>query len=156
MIYEWKIGSRLNVDAQAVGERLKKIEARAGELTPDLVVKDARKPASPLHGAFEWDDSEAAKQYRLQQAGQILRSIVVSIPGADGEPKVVRAFVNITDGAGYEDVNVVLRTADKRALLLARAKKELEEWRRRYEDFEELVEVVRAIDAVQQRDEAAD
>lgn len=62
----------------AIRERLAKL-ARAGRLTPDQVVADARKPTSPLHDEFEWDDSKAAQKYRLEQARGLIASVEVQI-----------------------------------------------------------------------------
>jgi hypothetical protein len=62
---------------EQVRQRLQALE-RDGRLTPDDVVADAVNPDSPLHGEFEWDDSEAANRYRIVQARQLIRSVVHS------------------------------------------------------------------------------
>lgn len=46
-----------------------------GRITPRDVVEAARSASSPLHGYFEWNDSEAAERYREIQARTLLRSI---------------------------------------------------------------------------------
>jgi hypothetical protein len=63
----------MNGDAkkQKIVDRLAKL-AGDGRLTPDQVVKDARKETSPLHGEFEWDDSVAAHKYRIEQARDLI------------------------------------------------------------------------------------
>lgn len=48
-------------------------------LTPTDVVEDAADDRSPLHALFEWDDGEAARQYRLDQARNVIRTIEVQI-----------------------------------------------------------------------------
>ena len=53
--------------------RLIELEQPDGSITPEVVVADASNPDSPLHGHFEWNDSKAAHQHRLQQARAILR-----------------------------------------------------------------------------------
>lgn len=64
----------------ALHARLEKIRARNnGVLTPDDVVKDARSETSPLHPYFTWDDSEAANQYRLDQARLLIRNVRVEV-----------------------------------------------------------------------------
>ena len=61
---------------EAVRERLAQIEkANGGRLTPDDVVKDAKKPSSPLHAHFEWDVKKAAAQYWLDQARTLITSV---------------------------------------------------------------------------------
>ena len=46
-----------------------------GRLSPEIVVKAATNPKSPLHKYFEWDDSKAAESYRIQQARQIIKIV---------------------------------------------------------------------------------
>jgi hypothetical protein len=50
------------------------IEHNGGEITPKLIVEAARGPDSPLHAAFEWDDSKAAECWRERCARDILVS----------------------------------------------------------------------------------
>jgi hypothetical protein len=42
-------------------------------------VKEARSPTSELHALFEWDDSAAARKYRLDQARQLISSFEITI-----------------------------------------------------------------------------
>lgn len=53
----------------------------AGEetLTARAVVADASDPSSPLHSYFEWDDSVAAKNYRMEQARRLISHVSVEI-----------------------------------------------------------------------------
>lgn len=80
--YAWRDGVRLQrgarVSAQVAGERLEHLRtAASGELTPDRVVADARDPNSPLHPLFEWNETEAAHQYRLVQARSLIRALAI-------------------------------------------------------------------------------
>ena len=77
VIYGWKVGSRVSLDAQATGAHLYKLLKSEHQLTAAIVLRDAKKARSPLHDHFEWDDGEAAQQYRLNQARYVLRSVVV-------------------------------------------------------------------------------
>lgn len=54
-------------------EYLARIEEREGRLTPERVVEDARAEDSPLHSHFVWDDAEAARKHRLDQARALIR-----------------------------------------------------------------------------------
>ena len=55
-------------------QRLLEICTRAGgALTPQAVLDDARDKKSPLHSSFEWNNSEAANKYRLDQARAVIR-----------------------------------------------------------------------------------
>lgn len=60
-------------------ERLRALESGNGVITPDAVVSDAANPESPLHKYFEWDDTEAARKYRIEQARTLIRSVRVEI-----------------------------------------------------------------------------
>ena len=61
-------------------EALKAIAKRdGGLLRPQAVVDAARPESSPLHGAFCWDDTEAADKYRILQAQQLIRSFRVEV-----------------------------------------------------------------------------
>jgi len=64
----------------AVAARLEKIRLNHdGVLTPDDVVKDARRDSSPLHDQFEWDDTVAAGKYRIEQARELIRTVVFTV-----------------------------------------------------------------------------
>ena len=97
MVYQWKEGTRLSANAEKVGMEIEQIKSAK---TPDAVVKKARSSKTELHKCFEWDDSTAAIQYRLDQARYVLRTISivreVEIPGSDTPRKVVvRAYENV-------------------------------------------------------------
>jgi len=65
---------------EAIATRLAEIAAKNdGRLTPDDVLKDAKSVKSPLHDQFEWDDSDAARQWRLGQARTLIRSVKIEI-----------------------------------------------------------------------------
>mgnify|MGYP003421519919 FL=1 len=61
-----------------IANAIRALEKR-GRLTPETVLDTARNPKSPLHDQFEWDDTAAAHQHRLQQARVLIRSVVVNI-----------------------------------------------------------------------------
>ena len=74
-------------------EALKEIAKRdGGLLRPAAVVDAARDEKSPLHGAFEWDDTEAAQKYRLLQAQSLIRSFKVEIE-RNGQTHTVPVFI---------------------------------------------------------------
>ncbi len=50
-----------------------------GRLTAAAVVEEAADPASPLHGHFEWNDTEAARKHREDQARALIRSYKVRV-----------------------------------------------------------------------------
>lgn len=65
---------------EAVKKRLIEIEeANGGRLTPDAVVRDAKRKDSPLHACFEWDTKKAAAAYWIEQARTLITSIRVVV-----------------------------------------------------------------------------
>ena len=77
-------------------EALKEIAKRdGGLLRPQAVVDAARPEDSPLHGAFCWDDTEAARLYRLDQAQRLIRRFTIEIESY-GEQVDVPVFINVS------------------------------------------------------------
>lgn len=87
----------------SVVEHLQEIHDRHGEITPELVLAEASDPRHPLHDRFEWDDSEAARQFRLVQASMLLRVKVWRQPTPDAKPVQVRAFIAQRDVIAEEE-----------------------------------------------------
>ena len=50
-----------------------------GEVKPQELVDTARPTSSPIHDAFEWDDSIAGEKYRLIQADTWIRNVTIII-----------------------------------------------------------------------------
>ena len=142
MVYQWKSGARINADANKAGEMCAQLEAKGNLSAKSLL--DANRPAdAPLHDAFEWDDSIAAEAYREDQARYIIRSLVVVKEQA--EP--VRSFFNIVQAENrYQSIETILSDKDSTALLLEKAMRELEAFKRKYQSLEQLRDVFAAID----------
>jgi hypothetical protein len=68
-----------------VAEALDQIYERKHELDPEEVVRVARNPKSILHDHFEWDDTLAGHQHRVDQARSLIRQVKVRIPTPGGE-----------------------------------------------------------------------
>jgi hypothetical protein len=64
---------------EEVRTRLAWLENAHGQLTPDVVLEDARKKNSPLHPLFEWDMKKAALQYLLWRARCVIHSVKMSV-----------------------------------------------------------------------------
>lgn len=62
-----------------VNERLAALENEHGQLTPALVVEDAKQKDSPLHGLFDWNLKSAAQKYWLHTARTIIHSVKVVV-----------------------------------------------------------------------------
>ena len=131
------------MDAQTAGNELQRIYERYGVIEPETVVAESRTPSAPLHSCFEWDDEKAAHKYRITQAQNIIRAIVVVDEAKQPE---TRAFVNVQ--REYHPVSVVVRNPEKREILLQNALNELRWFERKYNTLQELSNVFAAIKEV--------
>ena len=128
----------------SIVEELDRIaRGHGGLLKPEYVVDAASDPESVLHDRFTWDDSDAAREYRLWQARQLIRCSVSMEPRTE---KTVRAFVSLTtdrsgDGGGYRSTVAVMRRREYREQLLEDALAELRVFERKYAALTELAEV---------------
>lgn len=95
-IYRWKIPI-YKISAQEAGEHIQKLVDKYGEVTPQILLDDARSKDSLLHSCYEWDDSKAAEKHRLNQSKQIIANlVVVSMKnGIQSEP--TNAFITIKE-----------------------------------------------------------
>jgi hypothetical protein len=151
--YEFAEGSRFQAgavqNAPEVGAHLELLrKQKKGELTPQDVLADAKYHNSPLHSFFEWDDNEAAEQYRLQQARGLIRS-VVAIYVDDKQPAVrTRAYVHINEPQAphYRSADQAMSQKKTRDMVLQRAWSELQAWRKRYADLKAFSDLFQCID----------
>lgn len=156
--YDFAEGSRFQPgavqNASEVGQHLELLRQQCkGELTPKDVVDDARNPNSPLHSFFEWSDSEAAEQWRLQQARGLIRSVVAIYVQEDKPATRVRAYVHVPEPSAphYRDSGQAMSMKKTRDLVLQRAWRELQAWRKRYADLKQLSELFVCIDEQERR-----
>lgn len=146
--FEFAEGARFqagaNKDAKAVGAHLELLRKQCkGELTPEDVVADAKHDNSPLHSFFEWDDTAAAHKHRLAQARGLIRA-VVAVYVSDDKPAVrQKAYVHINepDAPHYRESGHAMSQRKTRQLVLQRAWRELQDWKRRYKDLREFSEL---------------
>lgn len=132
-------------------------EANGGVLNPQQIVDYAADPASPLHDEFEWDDAKAGNLARLAQANGLVRRMRLTIIRQAAEPRKVEAMVTRQfqsrpsmrqKKGGYERVEDIFQDPIKRQEVLEQVLRELEAYRRRYRQLEELGAVWDALDEV--------
>ena len=122
------------------------IEIEKTGLTAEKVVAKARDKNSPLHKFFEWDDTHAAKEWRIQQARVLIHEIKVVI-----EDKEYVGFQNVTvqttDGSQrlYLPVREVVSNKDLREQILQRALNQQEYWADEFNEFKELSLIFQSI-----------
>lgn len=153
MVYEWKI-PKYTVEAQRAGEELERIEGKYGAVRAGDVVRESSAQAAVLHPLFEWNDTTAARKYRLRQAQEIIQNLVTVVRVLPNEPpKSIRTFVSIEptpqEKSAYITVATVLSNEEYTAQMLQNALEELAAFRQKYANLRELTDVIRAIDALQ-------
>lgn len=98
-----------HIDPEKAYSELERIRQQTGSLTTHAIVDEARPDESPIHPHFEWDDWKAAEAYRRNQAGQLVRAVVVS-QVEDSEPQQVYARVHLENSAPeYMPVEIVVK-----------------------------------------------
>lgn len=66
--------------SKAAAERINELAKRHnGNITPDIVVEDAKNTDSPLHGLFEWDVEKAAMQHWIETARWAIRQVRIVV-----------------------------------------------------------------------------
>lgn len=84
-------------------KELLKIQKAYGSLSAGLVLKEAKKKRHPLHTYFNWDDSDAAKKWRLHQANMLITRAQITI--TDHEERTISAFISVNKEEGREFVH---------------------------------------------------
>lgn len=152
---KWKRGFQTKGSAEVAFNRLEKIKENSnGVLTAGAVVEDARMKNSPLHKQFEWDDSIAAQQHRLQQGRYLIRSIEVVYEDAP-DVKPQQLYVTSTqpekkdspERKVYRTVKETLEDPVARDELLGNAIRDALSYRRKYHMLSELAGIFYALDS---------
>jgi len=147
--------SGIDLRAEQIRAALTAIAAANNNLlNPAHVVQAARDPHHVLHDEFEWDDDAAAENYRMVQAGALIRRVKFTlIRQASTDKQLViqttRAFQSRPsqrkDG-GYETVDTIMSDPVKRDELIDQVLRELAAYRKRYANLLALTDVWTAID----------
>lgn len=133
---------RSGSNPKVIAELQRIAKGHGGVLSPEVVVESARSESSVLHKMFCWDDDEAARQYRIHQARQVIRTTIRFVE-INGDRRAVRVFVSLTpdreeDGGGYRDVIAVMQDKDMRRQMLEDALSELSTFEKKYAHLKEL------------------
>lgn len=118
-------------------EALVALVERDGSITPASVLDEARDEASPLHTHFEWDDSEAAEQYRLVQARGLIRRYKVTVEVKPDTFVKVRQFSSVPaadpdEGTDYVLTSEALKDDVQRDFIFQQCMKEIASLRAKY------------------------
>jgi hypothetical protein len=141
MVYQFREGVRMpvGITAQKVGESLESVKATLGALNTENIVTVATDKDNILHPLFEWDDSQAAHKYRLNQASQVVRAVCIKVVE---ELPPIRAYFNvspvITGEIGqnlkreYQPVHLALSNPETKDQIFSQAKKDLDTYHNKY------------------------
>ncbi len=142
-------------DADIWGVEVDRIERTTGSRNPKVVLEDATNIHSPLHGYYNWDDSQVAHAYRLGRTGMFMRQYTVEYEDEDGEIRQVldTSFIEYEDEEGntqetYEATVSVLDDETKSLAHLRRAVKHVRGFRLDLAVHPEAKSLVRALDAL--------
>ena len=134
---------------------VKELESIGEEVKPQQMVDYAKShKSSELHKCFTWSDSIAADKYRLYEARQIQRNLIITkLPTPENQerqPKVIRLMMRTETTGGYKSIVNIMRNEDEREKLLIMAKNELHAFERKYSTLAdtELKDVLSAISAL--------
>lgn len=136
-------------DPQKVGEYIDKLTKKHNGITASILLSYAEDPKSPVHSLFTWDDTEAARRFRENEARHIIRSIKVTIKEYPVEKKNVtvmlkdqRAFPNIrklgTQEGVYKPIENVINNNEDFIIYKNKAYQELTSCVAKYKNIEKL------------------
>jgi hypothetical protein len=152
---KWKSGYRSIIDPSVAYEELERIrQDNDGYLSAATVVDSARSLKSPIHDEiFRLGMKRAADEHYKHQARTMIRSVViVEDEEVDAEPQ--RAFIHVIaesedngDSASvYASTEEAMADPAYRMQILEAAKRELDIFRTKYRQLQELAAVLAAID----------
>ena len=143
MVYQWKTGY-YKTDAEVAGKVFDELEKTVG-LSAKTLVDASRDETAPLHDEFEWDDAVAGEKWREQIARVMIGNLVVTVEDKPEAPPV-RAYVQIEPSTGqYENIETVLKSAEKTDTLMLTAMRELNNFERKYSNLTAFAGVFREI-----------
>lgn len=105
--YQWiQKGFSKGIDPDEAIKELERIESEYGSLTAENLMTAATDEDSLFHSLFTWNDSEAARLYRLSEARHLLNNIEVRVIH-DGSERRIPVFevVKRPEGRVYKHVD---------------------------------------------------
>ena len=77
---------------------------KAGRITAPAVLDAARPASSPIHDCFDWNDSEAAEKWRLEQARELIRRVKIELVYQEVSVRTVKYVADPARNDGYTDI----------------------------------------------------
>lgn len=137
-----------------IDRELEKIYKRHKNVTVEIVLTEAAKPAHPLHNYFEWNDQAAAEKYRVVQAYSLIMAskfTVQLVENGKTTPRhikgtaQVRRLVSAFRGEGFKLRTDALKDTESRAAIIETKKSQLRSWCASTIDISELSEIRESI-----------
>lgn len=126
-VFKFREGFAWDIEPEIVGKEIEKISSQHdGKITPKLTVEEAKDPDNPLHKLFDWNNKTAGHKWRLQQARNLIGSLVIDIVIKD--PEEVRAFINLNikdQGNVYCSFSDVVNDDEKLNLIIEEERRKL-------------------------------
>lgn len=124
---------------------VQKIFDKDGEVRPSELLKAAKEKNSPAHGAFEWNNGKAGEEYRLIQARQWLRVVVIRNPSGDQEglthvPRSVSVELSDSGEGSYKPATMIVQNIDEFHRALEEATQRLHAARRAIDELRSIAE----------------
>lgn len=113
---------------------------------PADVVKAASAKDHPLHSRFEWDDSKAAHKWRIEQAREMIASVMVDYEDRSGETIRVQAFHHVrSEGTGYYPTETIIQHETLRQSLVREMTEDSRAMAKRLRTFERDDKILRLV-----------
>jgi len=146
LVYEWKLKSlAAGINPEDANAELNRIKNVFGAITAKTILQAATPEDSLFHRLFEWNDSIAAIKHRLTQARTLVNNLQVTIV-RDEHKKISAPVFEITRNEhgvrSYKSCFEIATTPADLRYVKANAFKELQYWKRKYETYSELSDVV--------------
>ena len=146
-IIKWSINGIFKADASKCYEEIREI---GDEVKPEQVLDKAKDTSSELHKCFDWNDTSAAEKYRLIQARDVIRHLIVVKRDDEDEREPVQFRVMLknerTQESGYKQTIVMVKDEDEYKKLLNQAYAELHSFKQKYSCLSELADILALID----------
>ena len=142
--------------AEVAGKYIDKISG-GKKITPQELVDASRSKTSPLHNEFEWNDTIAAEKYRLAQAQNIIRHLVV-IKTDTEEVREARDRAYVSTGERnnvYVPLQEALSNEKWRSNLMKAAEEDMRKFTVKYYRLEKLSGVISEMKKVLSEKEAS-
>lgn len=147
MNYEF-IVPKFPVKPNDVGRYFEKLNDEYGEVNPEIIVEKAKDENNILHNCFEWDDTKAAHKYRIEQAKEIIRCLVIQTDKGEKTRAVVSVSINCNEKRSYQPLRLVLNNDYAKSMLLEQAKRDAEIFIAKYRALSELSCVINEMEKV--------